>query len=190
MSTENDTAHIRFYGNGGFDDVPVSDLQLAPPPTASSPMLTLIVPPDSKKPEDMTLDELKEALYALGDRPELCEVMQGAETWRADHAFESLDDRRQLADSLRYIRDKLVLGFGIAITPGDVTITEMEKIAINDDSLVANALHDAGVDFGRCEVRTLDGPTNLYSFLSAACGYGKLGMVKKRSRGARIARLP
>jgi hypothetical protein len=180
MPTENDEAHIDFYGNGGFSYVPVSDLQLAPPPTASAPMLTLIVPPGSKKPEDMTLDELREALYALGDSPEVCEVLQDAETWRADHAYENWIDRYELAGNLRYVRDKLKLSFGILITPDDVTLPVMERVAIYDDSLVADALHDAGVDFGIYAFRFLDnGTPMLSSFLSQACVNEKLGMVKR-----------
>jgi hypothetical protein len=180
MSKENDAAHIHFYGNTGFNNVPVPDLQLAPPPTASSPVLTLIVPPDSKKPEDMTVDELREALYALGDRPELCEIIQYAETWRADQIFDGRDDRRILAGVLRYFRDKLMLGLGIAITPGDVTISEMGRAVMDDDSLVADALHDAGVDFGKYEFCNQDdGRTILSSFVIQACSIGKLGMVKR-----------
>jgi hypothetical protein len=186
LSTD-DTVDIRVYGNNHIHcSVHVSQLQLALPPAPSSPMLDLIVPPDSKQPEDMTLDELVEALYSLGDQPELCEVLQQAKTWRADRHFEDANDRYDrydLAGCLCYFRDKLRLGFGIAITPGDVTIAEMEGVVLLNDSLVADALHDAGVDFGRYELTADDGGyggfLNLHSFISEACGTGKLGMAKK-----------
>jgi hypothetical protein len=193
LSAGNDTACIRFYCGDGIEGLPVSDhLQLAPPPTASSPVLDLIVPPGSKQPEDMTFDELAEALYALGDCPEIFEIMPWSKSWRADRAFDNNQNRRTLAGYLRYFRDVLKLGFGIAIAPGEVTVAELEVVAAYDGSLVVDALHDvgttvadalhsAGVDFGMHEFPD-DGPsgiTCMRSFISEVCVRGKLGLVKK-----------
>jgi hypothetical protein len=154
--------------------------QRAPPPTLTHPMLALIVPPNSPLPEDMTIAALREALCALSDSPELCQVLKQAVPWRARCAFDHLDFPPDLTGLLRYFRDVLKLGFGIAITPSDVTVAELEKVAMSDDIEVANAFHDAGVDFGRYNLFTKDTRTvKMLSFFSAACRCGNLDMVKK-----------
>jgi hypothetical protein len=181
LSMVDDTARIMFFGVGGIDNAPVSDLQLAPPPTPTSPMMDLIVPPNSKEPEKMPVDELMEALYAIGDRPELREVLTNAKAWRVNRKFEDESyNHRHLAGLLRYCRDKLMLGFGIEITPSVITIAEVERVALADDSVVAEALHAAGVDLGRYELITDDdGSIAFVSFLTVACSRSRLGMVKK-----------
>jgi hypothetical protein len=128
----------------------------------------------------MTADALREAMYALGDSPELCQVLDGAATWRADREFDDKSEHRQLAGRLCYYRDILKLAFGITITPEDVTVAELEWVAVRNRLLVADALHDAGVDFGRTELVTMVHMGTIpISFFFVACAVTNVGMVKK-----------
>jgi hypothetical protein len=144
-------------------------------------MLSVIVPPGTEVPEDMTTEELKSTLYTLGDHPAIQLVLPSASTWRSNGEYDE-HPQFELSSALRFYRTKLRMCFNIEVIYDEITAGELNWVAFFADVLMTNALHDAGVDFGmhqhvsyaNTSVKILG-----YSFLSSACVNWEFGMMKK-----------